>query len=82
MNDAYANIFENEFLKQGRFANSNKHYADFDQEQINLGISIELEHTTNKAIALKIALDHLSEISDYYTRLQKMEAEAKKQQTS
>jgi hypothetical protein len=41
-----------------------------------MGIDIELEHTKDKMTALEIAMDHLEEISDYYTRLEKMEEEA------
>ena len=50
---------------------------DADPEQLEMGINVEMEHTTDPLIAKKISLDHLSEISDYYTRLAKMEAEAK-----
>jgi len=41
-----------------------------------MGINIELEHTDDVAIAMEIAIDHLEEISDYYTQLKKMEEEA------
>ena len=44
------------------------------EEQINA--KIEAEHTIYPFMARRIALDHLAEISDYYTRLKKMEAEA------
>jgi len=47
-----------------------------DSKQLQMGIKVEMEHTTDKAIAKKIALDHLHEIPDYYTRLLKMEREA------
>lgn len=49
----------------------------FDPEQLRMGIEIEMEHTDNPLTAEKIAKDHLREIADYYTRLKKMEAEAK-----
>lgn len=42
------------------------------------GTKIESEHTDDKEIAREIALDHLSEIPDYYTNLNKMEKESKK----
>ena len=55
-------------------------------EQFWMGIEVELEHgardpetnVTNDDPLLtgKIALAHLKEFPDYYTRLQKMEAEA------
>ena len=46
--------------------------------QLEMGIPIEHEHTQNKELATYIALQHLDEIPDYYTRLKKMEADAKK----
>ena len=45
-------------------------------KQLKVGISTEKEHTSNPKIAKKIALDHLDEIPDYYTRLKKMEKNA------
>lgn len=46
---------------------------DADPKELKMGIKVEMEHTKNKAIAKRIALDHLAEIKDYYTRLIKME---------
>ena len=46
--------------------------------QLQMGIPIEHEHTQNKELATYIALQHLDEIPDYYTRLKKMEADSKK----
>ncbi|MFC2025217.1 DUF5661 family protein [Chloroflexota bacterium] len=58
----------------------------FDIEQYRMGLDVELEHglvdlhtnVTNDdpIITGKIALAHLNEIPDYYTRLDKMEKEA------
>jgi len=58
----------------------------FDVEQFRRGMDIELEHgledaktnvTNDDALVTgKIALAHLNEFSDYYTRLDKMEEEA------
>jgi len=42
-----------------------------------MGIKVEYEHTKSTFIATKICIDHLSECRDYYTRLAKMEEEAK-----
>lgn len=47
-----------------------------DRQQLVLGMKIEMEHTDRKDVAQRIALDHLTEIPDYYTRLLKMEREA------
>lgn len=49
------------------------------RRQLDMGVPIEHEHTRNKILATDIALQHLDEIPDYYTRLKKMEASAKKE---
>lgn len=60
----------------------------FDLEQFRAGLAIELEHGTantttdvtndDPLMTGKIALAHLTEFPDYYTRLAKMEDEAKR----
>jgi hypothetical protein len=52
--------------------------VSFIQKQLDMGASIEHEHTKNQKLATEIALQHLDEIPDYYTRLKKLEADAKK----
>ena len=52
--------------------------SEFDQGQLKIGIKIEMEHTKDKDIAKEIAMDHLKEIPDYYSRLDNMEDKAKK----
>jgi hypothetical protein len=61
-------------------------WKKFDIEQFRMGLDVELEHGTrdpktnvsnDDSIATgKIALAHLNEFPDYYTRLNKLEAEA------
>ncbi|MFC1873205.1 DUF5661 family protein [Chloroflexota bacterium] len=61
-------------------------WSKFDIEQYCMGLDVELEHglvdphtnvTDDDPIMTgKIALAHLNEFSDYYTRLDKMEKEA------
>jgi hypothetical protein len=46
---------------------------DVHPEQLMMGIKVEMEHTKDKALAKQIALDHLAEMPDYYTKLHKME---------
>jgi N-acetylglutamate synthase-like GNAT family acetyltransferase len=46
--------------------------SELDKE-IEMGIKIELEHTDSKEMAEKIAMQHLIEMPDYYTRLKKVE---------
>lgn len=62
--------------------------AAFDVDQFRMGMDVELEHglhdsSTNvtgddPVITGKIALAHLNEFPDYYTRLERMEEEAKR----
>jgi len=46
-----------------------------DMHQLRMGIKVEMEHTDDKYVACKIALDHLIEHDDYYTWLVKMESD-------
>ncbi|WP_458718735.1 DUF5661 family protein [Candidatus Nitrosocosmicus sp. R] len=66
-------------------------WTRFDVEQFRMGLDVELEHgshelSTNvtnddETTTGKIALAHLNEFPDYYTRLQKMESQAKEEQS-
>jgi hypothetical protein len=61
-------------------------WSNFDVEQFRMGLDVELEHgkrspATNVTdddpiMTGKIALAHLNEFPDYYTRLDKLEKEA------
>lgn len=61
-------------------------WTEFDVEQFRMGMDVELEHglvdpDTNvtdddPVMTGKIALAHLNEFGDYYTRLEIMEREA------
>jgi len=46
---------------------------DFDSEQLKKGIKVELEHTSDYAIAREIAMDHLTEDPLYYKKLKTIE---------
>lgn len=61
--DVLKNVGEHDFYPNKKF----------DPSELKKGIKVELEHTKSKLIATLIAKDHLSELSDYYTRLEKME---------
>ena len=62
--------------------------APFDVEQFRIGMNVELEHGLHDLVinvtdddphvTAKIALAHLNEFPDYYTRLERMEEEAKR----
>lgn len=61
-------------------------WSEFDVEQFRMGMDVELEHglrdlntnvtNDNALMTGKIALAHLNEFPDYYTRLEKLEKEA------
>jgi len=61
-------------------------WSEFNVEQFRMGMDVELEHGLADAhtnvtdddpiMTGKIALAHLNEFADYYTRLAKMEEEA------
>lgn len=66
---------------------ANKYHLDiskYDPQQLILGFNIEKEHNenpetdvvNNSGDLLKIAMAHLDELPDYYTRLNKMEKES------
>jgi Protein of unknown function (DUF5661) len=62
--------------------------APFDVDQFRRGMDVELEHGLHDAatnvtgddplVTGKIALAHLNEFPDYYSRLERMEEEAKR----
>jgi hypothetical protein len=62
--------------------------APFDVPQLRIGMNVELEHGLHDPltkvsdddphVTAKIALAHLNEFPDYYTRLERMEEEAKR----
>ena len=47
------------------------------KKELEMGLKVEMEHTNDKEKAREISLDHLTEFPDYYTRLDKMEKDAK-----
>lgn len=46
---------------------------DFDVDELNAGIAHELEHTDDPEIAEEIAMDHLAEDPQYYSKLKLIE---------
>ena len=50
---------------------------DVNPDELSMGLKIEMKHIKDPEIALHVAMDHLAEINDYYTRLKKMKSNAK-----
>ena len=48
----------------------------YDLGELLTGIKFELEHTSDRFIALELAMDHLERIPNYYSRLRRLEREA------
>lgn len=57
--------------------------SDFDRKELEMGIKVEQEHLVGarysesdaRLLAQEIAMDHLTEVPDYYTRLKAVEGE-------
>jgi hypothetical protein len=47
--------------------------SDFNQTELKRGTKVETEHTKNKQIAMRIAMDHLVEDPRYYQKLARIE---------
>lgn len=54
-----------------------KHGVPLDHimKQLRVGIRVEQEHTSHRDAAMEIALDHLGENPNYYTKLTKAKLE-------
>lgn len=50
-----------------------KNPQDFDFEALGKGVKVEMEHTDDPQLAAEIAMDHLTEMGDYYDKLELME---------
>ena len=44
---------------------------DVDQQELEVGVAVEKEHTDNHELAAEIAMDHLAEKENYYSELVK-----------
>jgi hypothetical protein len=79
---------EDEARRYGEVIGIDWSTCPFGVDQFRMGMDVELEHglhdlRTNVTdddplVTAKIALAHLNEFPDYYTRLEKMEEEAKR----
>lgn len=68
------------FISFGKANGEGLTAKDVDPKELKMGIEVEYEHVDKdspygKKMAERIALDHLAEFGDYYTRLAKMEKE-------
>lgn len=49
--------------------------SDVDEEQLEMGKETEKEHTSDKGVAKEIAMDHLTEDPEYYSKLKEVEGD-------
>lgn len=63
------------FLTNGRANEKGFDEEDADPKELKMGINVEHEHTPDDDVAKRIALDHLSELEDYYSKLKIMEGD-------
>lgn len=79
--DAMIYSLSTDFWANGRYNEKGKN-IQFDEKELAAGIKVEMEHTSNKIMAERIAKDHLTEIpgtgkgDGYYSLLKKMETDA------
>jgi Protein of unknown function (DUF5661) len=83
---AHGHVSTAEAMRIGELIGIDWASARFDVEQFRAGMEVELEHGTHDpatdvtgddpVTTGKIALAHLNEFPDYYTRLKQMEDEA------
>lgn len=58
-------------LSKGRARKNKISASAVNRAQLRRGIKVEREHTSDRCVAQCIALDHLAEHPDYYTRHRK-----------
>jgi hypothetical protein len=72
-------LADNKTLEQIAKKHDKKGYYHVDdmmstlKKQLQMGIKVEMEHTKDKSKAKEIAMDHLYEDPNYYSKLKKME---------
>jgi hypothetical protein len=68
-------VLDKKTLSIDEIAKKHKTSVDHIRSQLYKGIKIEMEHTTDKAVANEIARDHLSEDPHYYDKLASLNLE-------
>lgn len=59
------------YQEQIKFYGLKKPYFAYSEKQLRMGMLVEREHTDNPKIAKAIAIAHLKEDRNYYTKLNK-----------
>jgi len=63
---------------------ASKHEVDIEQllDKMEKGVNVEMEHTNDKSIAIEIAMDHIYEDLNYYDKLEKIEGDSHKEEST
>lgn len=65
--------FNKNKIKTYKLISPKKTWDEYPQDELKKGIKVEKEHTKDEEIAAIIAANHLDEIDDYYSELEKIE---------
>ncbi len=76
--DVVALLGEMDISVDTQFKRPKKKREEYNQEQLQMGIKVEHEHTNDEKVAALIAMNHLDEFPNYYSGLAKMEKGLKK----
>jgi hypothetical protein len=69
MNNWYKTSKKDPFWDEGISVKKNFKKEDANKKELEMGMMVEMEHTSDKKMAEKIALDHLAEDAKYYSKL-------------
>ncbi len=63
---------------------ASKHEVDIEQllDKMEKGVNVEMEHTNDTSIAIEIAMDHIYEDLNYYDKLEKIEGDSHKEEST
>jgi hypothetical protein len=65
--------------KQTKYKRGGTNRCKISKKELKIGIPVEYEHTNSKAVATRIATDHICEFPNYYSKgLLPMEKRLKK----
>ena len=74
LNEAKVDLLDAKTLSLDELSKKHDVPVEDLKKQLDKGIKVELEHTSDKDVAEEITLDHLKEFPDYYDRLEKAES--------
>ena len=73
MKKSVKDLLDRKTLSPENIAAKHKVSVSTIRKQLGMGSKVEKEHTRDSKVAREIALDHLSELPNYYTKLKRIE---------